>query len=284
MILNTNRGCVCLLGMLLLISRVCSLPAGMAQAPSPISLTGYNLDIVTDANKAVRFATPLDIGTADWFEKGAVDDNGFVRNDGLPAGNFTSAFTNSVTGGHTAFQFQPFNGNNALLMRYPSSNTGSLSLATPRAYNSLAILAAAYNSAAAGMGTVVINFTDGSHSAPLSYNAFDWGFGPSNVAIGGLGRNFDSGNGTAFNYNQPVPFGLFETDLNLAALGLNVTPISSLTFTGGIVSDQPGVPNHGPSTSIFAVSGSSVPEPSSVIRAALGLAGLVARVWRRRKR
>jgi hypothetical protein len=239
-----------------------SLSVASAQSLAPIALTGYNTDIVTDANKAVRFATPDDIGTADWFEAGAVDDGGTRHEDGLTAGSFASAFTNSVTGGHTLFQFQPFDGDNVLLMRYSSSNTGTLHFVTPGAYNTLAILASGYNASPTDQGTFVINFTDGTSSQPLPYNAFDWGFGQSNIALGDRGRNYDSGpDGTSFNYNKPVPFAMYETDLNLAALGLNTKPISSLFFTGGTVSDQPGVPNHGPSTSIFGVSGVAVPEP-----------------------
>src|SRR5215471_17954322 len=79
-----------------------------AQSPNPIALSGYNSDIVTDADKVVRFATPADIGTADWFETGALDDNGDQHNDGLVVGNFNSAFTNTVSGGHSIFQLQPF--------------------------------------------------------------------------------------------------------------------------------------------------------------------------------
>jgi PEP-CTERM motif len=81
---------------------------------------------------------------------------------------------------------------------------------------------------------------------------------------------------------MPVPFGMYETDIDLAALGLNGIPISSLTFTGGTVSDQPGVPNHGPDTGIFAVSGVAVPEPSTLLLAGSSvLAALIARrrVW-----
>jgi hypothetical protein len=232
---------------------------------SPIAVTGFNRDVVTDANTSVRYADSVDIGTAAWFESGAVDNNGTAHPDGLPAGLLTSAFTNPLTGGHTAFQLQPFSSNNALLMQYPSSNSGTLTFTTPSRYQTLSLLAAGYNAASNGVGTVVINFTDGTHSQPLNYIASDWGFGTTNIAIDGRGRNFNRGSdGKAFNYNQPVPFKLYETDLDLNALGLSALPISSLTFTGGTISDQPGVPNHGPLTTIFAVSGTSVPEPNAL--------------------
>jgi hypothetical protein len=253
-------------------------PASTATgAPSPIALNEYNADIVTDANTALRFATAADIGTADWFEAGAIDDNGVQHSDGLTAGNFTSAFTNSVTGGHTVFQLQPFNHNNSLLLKYPSSNTGTLSFATPKAYNTLAILAAGYNAAPGSTGTVIINFADSTQSQSLLYNAFDWGFGQTNFALSDKGRNFNNGpSGTEFHYNKPVPFAMYETDLDLAALGLNAKPISSLTFTGII-----GTTNF-PHASIFAVSATAVPEPSSIVVAALGCLGLA--YWRRLSR
>jgi hypothetical protein len=248
-----------------------------AAAPTPIALTGYNYDIVTDANEATRFAQPNDIGTAAWFESGAVDDGGVQHLDGLPQAGFTSAFTNTVTGGQTAFGLAPFNGNNALLLRNNGVNTGTMQMAEQASYESLAILASGYNASSTDLGSVVLNFADGSHSGAISYNAFDWGFGATNVALGGKGRNSDvGGDGRAFNYNRPVPFATYETDLDLVALGFADKPIQSLTFTGGTVSDQPGVPGHGPSTSIFAVSGSggrtsSVPEPGSLAMLLTGL-------------
>jgi hypothetical protein len=258
-----------------------------SQPPSPISVAGFNRDVVTDANKSIRFASPVDIGTADWFEAGAIDDGGTQHFDGLVAGSLTSALTNPVTGGQTVFQLQPFNGNNALLLQYPAANTGTLSFVTPSRYRTLAILSAGYNAASNGLGSFVINFSDGSQSSPLNYNAFDWGFGQSNIAIDGRGRNFNSGgDGKAFNYNQPVPFKLFETDVDLVALGLNGHLVSSLTFSGGTISDQPGVPNHGPWTTIFAVSGVTVPEPSTSLLVLVGVVavGLRAPLTRRGRR
>ncbi len=269
------------LGVLLVATFYSSSSAALPTS-TPVSLSGYNADIVTDANKAVRFATPDDIGTADWFEAGAIDDGGTSHADGLTPGNFNSAFTNSVTGGHTVFQLQPFNGSNSLLLRFPNANSGTLSLLTPARYSNLAILAAGYNASSSGQGTVTIDFADGSQSPPLVYDAFDWGTGQSNIAIGDRGRNFDSGSdGKAFHYNKPVPFALYETDIDLLALGLSAKPISNLLFTGGTVSDQPGVPNHGPSTSIFAVSGTAVPEPCSLSLLIVGGLGGISFLLRR---
>jgi len=66
---------------------------------------------------------------------------------------------------------------------------------------------------------------------------------------------------------------LYQTTLNLAALGLNTKPIVSIDFT-----DLSSDPRE--STGIFALSGTLVPEPGSM---ALVLTGATLLVLRRRK-
>lgn len=257
-------------------------PRLVAETPAPIALSGYNADIVTEAKKSVRFAQPVDLSGAAWFEAGAVDDIGNRHNDGLPASGFASSYTNPLTGGHTSFAFQPFSANNALFLRYGGVNTGQLDFVEPAAFDTLAILAAGYNATPTTSGSLSLLFSDGTRSNPFPFNAFDWGFGASNVAIGGLGRNQSVGSdGKAFFYLRPVPFALYETDVDLVGRGLSGKTITGIAFTGSTDIDPPGFP----SMSVFAVSGSgkrvpSVPEPGSL---ALIVAGLPAAKLRRRR-
>ena len=254
-------------------------PIAWGQTPQPISLTGYNVDVVSEANTATRFAQPFDMGTAAWFETGAVDSDGATHQDGLPAGGFTSAYTNSITGGHTKFSFQPFTANNALQMNSIGVNIETLTLATPAAYRSLSVLAASGNAKPNDTSTFVLHFVDGSASAPLVFDAFDWGTGQSNIAIGGKGRNYDiGGSGRDFHYNQPVPFAMYETDINLQALGYGSKAIQSLTFTG---LPDTGTVYH-PRTNVFAISGAAVPEPSGFALLTVGVASAIGLLARRK--
>jgi hypothetical protein len=262
-----------------------AVPSARADVAVPITLTGWNADVVTDANPATRFAVGFDAGTpgvdaGSWFEAGA---GGHA--DGLPSGqNFSSAIIDPVTGGPTTFHLQPANGNNVLQLGggHPASNT--LTLATPGTYSSLSILAASGSSFGLTTGTLVLHFTDGTSSSLLSYNAFDWsavtaGVGPF-VALGGVARNFDVGtNGTGFIYYRPhePPYALYETDINLAALGLAGRDLQSITF------NEATGPSGVGSTGIFAVSGVAVPEPSTLALLVSGGLGLASYRLRRRR-
>jgi len=245
-------------------------------APLPIVLTGYNRDVVSDATAAVRFADRFDGGAAAWFERG-LDDGGTIRNDGLPSGTtFTSARVNPVTGGNTVFSLQPAMGNNVLRLGDTDAKSNTLTLTTPSRYANLAILAS--SGSGGGQGTFKLNFDDGTSSQLILFDAFDWnqetpGAGPS-VALGNLGRNGNIGvDGKGFVYDKPVPFALYETDINLIPLGLSDKTITSITFNK---------PDGSFITGIFAVSG-TVPEPGSLALCGAGLVGLLAYGWRRRR-
>jgi hypothetical protein len=143
----------------------------------------------------------------------------------LPQGGvFTSALD-----GLTAFQLGPYNNSNVLYMSgsAPYRTTATLFLVgAPTSYDSLSILAAsagAWN----GKSSFLINFTDGTSSHPILYYAPDWSYaiGLSNGAII-VGRANLSYGGI-----DTSSFALYQTDINLQALGLNRKPISSLTFS-----------------------------------------------------
>ena len=62
-----------------------ALPAAHGQA-MPIDLTGYDTDVIIDADMSVQFAASYDgdpgrEGDSAWFENGAVDDRGVLRDD-----------------------------------------------------------------------------------------------------------------------------------------------------------------------------------------------------------
>src|SRR5689334_13271502 len=58
----------------------------------PLVVYGYTVDVITDRDRAVRWANAFDDGCCAWFESGAVDDAGTEHTNGLPAGTtFESA-------------------------------------------------------------------------------------------------------------------------------------------------------------------------------------------------
>jgi len=206
-----------------------------------IALTGYNASLLArnTATVGTPNATAFDIPNNYCFYQAGLP----ASTHGLPPdGTFTSQWD-----GTTVFQLPAYGGANALVLgnAYPSS--GTLTLVIPTVYDSISVLACSANGG--GTGTFVLDFTNGTHSQVFGFNAQDWFTTTPNVAIHGFGRLklgagfYAEDNGT----NNP---NLYQTTINLAALGLN-QPIASITFT------KPAGAGAQLTCGIFAVSGHS---------------------------
>ena len=225
----------------------------------PISATGWNRDVVVENTASAPYssaASSFDVPNNYGFYQAGLG----TSTRGLPA---SRSFT-SLVDGTTVFQFQPYTANNALQLSASTSSAGTLTLTTPKAYSSLSVLAAAANSGAS-QGNLVLHFADASVSPTLQFNNSDWFFQP-NPAIMGFGRQ-DLGATTAEDNGASFPE-LYQTTLNLAALGLSGKSIVSIDFT-----DLSSDPRE--STAIFALSGTVVPEPGSLGLLSVGTALLV---------
>src|ERR1051325_5764437 len=207
-----------------------------AASMTPVSVTGFNWDVVVE-NTAfgppyTAYASELNPGEGNVFYESGLPGYSY----GVPQfGTFVSA-----VGDGTVFQFEPFTQNNALVLSSDTGVTeGTLTLTTPNAYNQIAVIA---NSASGGgVGTLTLNFSDGS-TYVTTYNAPDW-FNNSGYALLGVERiNVNTGAGSGAPNNPRF----YQTSIDLAGVGLNVVPLTSLTF------DQAA---GGRSTGIYAVSG-----------------------------
>ena len=236
-------------------------------ADYPIAVSGYNDDVVVE-NTAVGgntapYADTFDLTnsyfsppTMCFYQQGLpainVASNNVPSVQGLPQSGF---FTSAVDGA-TTFQLGPYAGYNVLALS--SGNTsGTLSLAAPLPYKSLAVLAA--TAEGGGNGTLVLNFMDGTSSSPISFNATNY-FTVTTPSSGAALSRFGIIFSASFNqYNvweaaKHYPT-LYQTSINLASLGLHTKPVNSITFT------MPGGLSTNAVTGVFALSGTQSPYP-----------------------
>jgi hypothetical protein len=205
---------------------------------TPIAITGWNADVVVEQTAIgppfTNVASEVNPGEGNAYYQTGLPQYAW----GLPP---SGAFV-SLVGDGTVFQFQPYTTNNALILSSDTGlSTGTLTLATPATYSSLAILANSANGTNQN-GTLTLNFTDGT-SLKTTYFAPDWFNGTANVAWFGPGRiNVTNGVESGGLEN---PF-FYETTVNLSALlGATNKPLASITFA----KTEAG------STAIYAVSG-----------------------------
>ncbi|MCX6904161.1 MAG: hypothetical protein NTW03_11940, partial [Verrucomicrobia bacterium] len=206
---------------------------------APLAMTGFNARVLapSSATSSQPNATAFDIPNNYCLYQAGL--NASTR--GLPPdGAFTSQWDAT-----TVFQFLPYGTTNALLLGYTYPSSATLVLASPQAYNSISVLACSANGS--GMGTFVLNFTNGTHSQAFNFNAQDWFSTTNNAALQGLGR-LKLGSSFAAEDNGASYPSLYQTTLNLAALGLNQV-IASITFT------KPAGAGAQQTVGVFAVSG-----------------------------
>src|SRR5262249_42593763 len=130
------------------------LSAPAQQTSMPISLTGFNRDVVFE-NSNITSAVTFDDATTAWIE------DGLQNYAGLPPGTFASRLPNSVTKGSTLYQLQPFTADNVLLLTQTNAQN-TLTLVNPTFFHSLSIAAASTNARfVPGIGTLTLNFENG---------------------------------------------------------------------------------------------------------------------------
>ena len=187
--------------------------AGFAANMAPITVTGFNRDVVVE-----------NIASGPPFTSYAVEFNPGEGNayyqSGLPGYNYglpvSGLFTNANDG--TTFQFQSYQANNVLDLNSGSGTNGTLTLSSPGIYSSIAVLANSANGTSDGAAIMTLHFSDGS-TFVTNYYAPDW-FNNGNtatytVALQGVERiNVSAGTTDG----APANPRFYQTTLNLYAI------------------------------------------------------------------
>ncbi|MBN2783666.1 MAG: hypothetical protein JXR25_02470 [Pontiellaceae bacterium] len=247
------------------VSRTFALNTAVANWPIEFSGCNASLLAANTATAGAPGATAFDVRNNWCFYQEGLDSS----TRGLPlSGAFSSQCDPS-----TAFQLGPYGSDpDSLMLGYTYASSGTLTFDTPQAYNSLAILASSANGG--GQGTLVLNFSDGSQSPAFAFNAQDWFYTVSNVAVQGFGRLRLDGT-LATEDNGDTNPNMYQTSLNLAALGIT-KPIESITFY------NPADAGANQNTAVFALSGMPASIPLQVpgnLEALPGTNGTVQLFW-----
>jgi hypothetical protein len=248
----------------------------VAKADYPIAVTGFNMDMVVENNavggNTYNYADAFDPasvftgGPTCFYESGLVAINGYGGSAVLglpPSGLFTNQFDHATT-----FQFGPYAGSNVLYLT-SASNSASLTLTTPAAYESLSVLAG--SAQGGGNGSLVIHFADGSASSAIAFNAANYmttNTAGAGAAITNFGLLITGDQNEYESVDQPDTPGyyfffpsLYQTSINLKSLSLNTKPIDSVTFTmpSGAGTTTSTV------TGVFALSGTESPQSNTPV-------------------
>lgn len=250
-----------------------ALGARVFAAPvTPIVVTGFNHDVVVEAG-APATATGVTTATMDggtgntggtWYEQGY---NTAAPLTGLPARG--TAIISASASDHS-YQFPssygPGNGaagttNDAFVVGH-GTGTPTITLAIPAAYSTISLLGAA------GFGPNTVNFTIQFTDASTqtgSLTVGDWFNGTAAYVTNG---RVTVGSGSFDNVNAGNPR-LYSYDILLGS----TVPIQSIALSSASASST---------AAFFALSGTAIPEPSSLALCGLG-AGMGMLLLRRRR-
>lgn len=230
----------------------CSAKPTVPQTVRPVTLSGYNADVVANGTTTTATAsstTSLDQATGYiLFAGGYTNSGGTAGTNGLPS----SRTFNSAQDNARAYQLASYSANNVLLLRSSSDNaaggatSGTLSFGSTYQSNYSTLYVVGTTGSGTGTINYQVNYSDASTSTG-TLNFPDWFLASSSTstirALGGLNRVART-NASAFETGGN--FNLFEAPISITVANQSKV-VTSVTFTwSGSGSAR---------TSIFAITG-----------------------------
>ncbi len=158
-----------------------------AQTYQPLSLTGFNADVIANgvggASTSTNMSLDKDTDNFAYMSRDfKVNASDAALTYGLPENGLITTVVAATSG--LTFQLAPYSSDNSL--RLPNANdVGVLTLATPVAATNLYVLAV--SGSGPSTGEITVNFQDGTNQVFTNINFQDW-YGGTNYAIQGIGR------------------------------------------------------------------------------------------------
>lgn len=215
--------------------------AAFSQNYTPISVTGYNYDVIAEATPALT-TTDTSMDGSNYVLYSQAYGTSYGTGTGLPNSGL-------ITSGSSTYQLAPYTSENCIFLT--TGQTDSLELTTPSSYSSLSFLG--FSTEGAGTVLFVIKFTDGSATVVPSTGLADW-FTGTGAVISGFDRTGRVGDTPDFSTFQPYMYRI-NANLSCADQAKVVQRILIINTTS-----SPTV-----RTAIFAVSGASVVSATSIL-------------------
>lgn len=214
----------------------CSASPPVPQQVRPITMTGYNEDVVANGTSAASTSTSTRaVDQAPgyvFFANGYSNPSNSTGTNGLPAnGLFTSAQSTDRT-----YQLASYSSNNVLLLRSSSDNanggatSGTFSFSSSFQSNYATLYVVGTTGSGTGTVNYQVNYSDATTSSG-TLNFPDWFLAPGSAssirALGNLNRLSRT---SSASYETGGNFNLFEAPITIS-VGNQPKTVSSVTFT-----------------------------------------------------
>jgi hypothetical protein len=214
----------------------CSATPAVAQQIRPVSLTGFNEDVVANGTSSVSTssttrATDQAPGYV-LFAAGYSNQNNSVGANGLPAnGSF-----NSAQNSERAYQLASYSSNNTLLLRSSSdasnggATSGTLSFTSPYQSNYATLYVVGTTGSGTGTVNYQVNYSDATTSTG-TLNFPDWYLAPgSSSSIRALGNLNRVSRNSSSSFETGGNFNLFEAPITISVANQSKV-VSSVNFS-----------------------------------------------------
>lgn len=154
----------------------------IAQPFTPITVTGFNHDVVAESGTSSLTTTTIALDAVPASNR-VMYTNTFRITNGFGGGGLPD--NGLITNAGDSYQLAAYTGNNALLLQRTQS--GDLNLATPAKFSTIRVLA--FTTEGTSLVNIDLHFTDGSTTNAFTNLALgDWFNGVTNQVISGFGR------------------------------------------------------------------------------------------------